>query len=91
MGGDARVLALDEMGIEASRGAACTAGDADPSSVLMAMGLTGEKSRSSLRFSLGKQNTQQDIDRAIAAIPQAIGKLRKSSSFYLTRQELLKK
>jgi cysteine desulfurase len=82
VGGDALVLALDELGVAASRGAACTAGEADPSSVLMAMGLTGEQSRSSLRFSIGKQNTVEDIDRAISALPDAVRRLREASPFY---------
>jgi len=82
VGGDALVLALDELGVAASRGAACTAGEADPSSVLMAMGLTGEQSRSSLRFSLGKQNTAADIENAIAVLPDAVHRLRSASPFY---------
>jgi cysteine desulfurase len=48
----------------------------------MAMGLTGEQSRSSLRFSTGKQNTVEDIDRAIAALPDAVRRLREASPFY---------
>ncbi len=82
VGGDALVLALYELGVAASRGAACTAGETDPSSVLMAMGLTGEQSRSSLRFSLGKQNTDEDIDRAISVLPGAVHRLRGASPFY---------
>ena len=84
VGGDARVMALDELGIAASRGAACTAGEADPSSVLMAMGLTGEQSRSSLRFSLGKLNTSEDIERAISVLPGAVQRLRDTSQFFAT-------
>ncbi len=79
VGGDSLVLALDAFGFAVSRGAACTAGEADPSSVLMAMGLTGEQSRSSLRFSLGKQNTDAEIDRLIAALPSAVATLRAGS------------
>jgi cysteine desulfurase len=80
--GDALVLALDEWGIAASRGSACSAGAADPSSVLMAMGLNGEQSRSSLRFSLGKQNTADEIENAIAAIPGSVKKLREQSAVF---------
>jgi cysteine desulfurase len=82
MGGDALVMALDELGIAASRGSACSAGASDPSSVLMAMGLNGEQSRSSLRFSLGKQNTADEIESAIAAIPGAAKKLREESAVF---------
>ena len=81
VGGDALVLALDDLGIAASRGAACTAGEADPSSVLMAMGLTGEQSRSSLRFSLGKLNTAEDIERTIAVLPAAVRRLREALQY----------
>jgi cysteine desulfurase len=84
VGGDALVMALDELGIAASRGAACTAGEADPSSVLMAMGLTGEQSRSSLRFSLGKLNTGEEIERAISVLPGAVQRLREASQFFAT-------
>ncbi|MGA8730022.1 MAG: aminotransferase class V-fold PLP-dependent enzyme, partial [Terracidiphilus sp.] len=80
-GGDALVLALDEHGIEASRGSACTAGESDPSNVLMAMGLTGEQSRSSLRFSLGKLNTISDIERVVSVLPAAVRRLREKSRF----------
>jgi cysteine desulfurase len=87
VGGDALVMALDELGIAASRGAACTAGEADPSSVLMAMGLTGEQSRSSLRFSLGKLNTGEDIERVISVLPGAVQRLRDASQFFHEEQE----
>jgi cysteine desulfurase len=86
VGGDALVMALDELGIAASRGAACTAGDTDPSSVLMAMGMTGEQSRSSLRFSLGKLNTSEEIDRAISVLPGAVQRLRDASQFFATSE-----
>lgn len=82
VGGDALVLALDELGIAASRGSACSAGAADPSSVLMAMGLNGQQSRSSVRFSLGKQNTADEIENTIAAIPAAVARLREKSAVF---------
>jgi cysteine desulfurase len=81
VGGDALVLALDERGIMVSRGAACNAGEAEPSSVLMAMGVSGERSRSSVRFSLGKMNTGQDIDELLAVLPAAVAGLRAGTSF----------
>ncbi|MGA3161989.1 MAG: cysteine desulfurase family protein [Terracidiphilus sp.] len=86
VGGDALVMALDELGIAASRGAACTAGEADPSSVLMAMGLTGEQSRSSLRFSLGKLNTEEDIEHVISVLPAAVQHLREASQFVASQE-----
>ena len=81
VGGDALVLALDQLGIAASRGSACSAGAADPSGVLMAMGLNGQQSRSSVRFSIGKQNTADEIEQAIALIPGAVAGLRSQSAF----------
>lgn len=81
VGGDALVVALDARGVAASRGAACTSGEADPSSVLMAMGVSGERSRSSLRFSLGKTNSEADIDYLISVLPETVQQLRESSSF----------
>ena len=90
VGGDSLVLALDEVGVIASRGAACTAGETDPSSVLMAMGLTGEQSRSSLRFSLGKQNTPEDVDHAISVLPAVVEGLRQASPFAWTAHEEMK-
>jgi cysteine desulfurase len=87
VGGDALVMALDEQGIAASRGAACAAGAADPSSVLMAMGLTGEQSRSSLRFSLGKLNSSEDVDHLLAVLPEAVRQLREASQHFFATSE----
>lgn len=84
VGGDSLVMALDELGIEVSRGSACSAGAADPSNVLMAMGLTGQQARSSLRFSLGKQNTAAEIDAACAMTVGAVTKLREKSATFWT-------
>ena len=81
VGGDALVLALDERGIAVSRGAACNAGEVEPSSILMAMGLGGDRSRSSVRFSLGKANTEQDIDGLIAVLPDVVRQLRRGFGF----------
>jgi cysteine desulfurase len=86
VGGDALVLALDEQEIAVSRGAACNTGEVEPSSVLMAMGLSGERSRSSVRFSLGKTNTEQDVDRLIAVLPDVVHRLRQKGGFTETGQ-----
>jgi cysteine desulfurase len=79
--GDALVVALDRLGIAASRGAACNAGESEPSGVLMAMGLSSERSRSSVRFSLGKLNTEAEIDRLIEVLPETVRRLRAAHSF----------
>ncbi len=83
---DALVLALSEQNIAASRGAACNSSEADPSSVLMAMGLSGERSRSSVRFSLGKANSAQDVDTLISVLPKTVRRLRETSAFLSTSQ-----
>ncbi|MFP5225993.1 MAG: cysteine desulfurase family protein [Acidobacteriota bacterium] len=80
VGGDALVMALDEVGISASRGSACAAGGGDPSGVLIAMGLTGEQARSSLRLSLSKQNTSAEIEDVLAALPACVRRLREKSA-----------
>jgi cysteine desulfurase len=86
VGADVLVNALSERGVAASRGAACTPGEAEPSSVLMAMGLSGERSRSSIRFSLGKANSEQDIEYLISILPEIVRQLRNASSFNSTSQ-----
>jgi len=75
-GGNALVLALDEKNIAVSRGSACHAGEDTPSSVLMAMGLSGERSRSSLRLSLGKMNCEEDIEYLLSVLPGAVERVR---------------
>lgn len=84
-GGDALVVALDELGIAVSRGSACSAGGGDPSGVLIAMGLTGEQSRSSLRLSLGKQTTAAEIDAVLAALPPCVSRIRENSMAFCNR------
>jgi cysteine desulfurase len=83
--GDSLVLALDRQGIAVSRGAACMAGDSNPSSVLMAMGVSGERSRSSIRISMGKLNQEFEIEQLIVALPEAVRQLRAARSFQSSR------
>ena len=75
-GGEALVIALDLQGISCSTGAACSSGAVAPSHVLTAIGLSPERARSSLRFSLGRPTTPEQIDRAIAIIPAIVERLR---------------
>lgn len=70
------LMLLDERGICCSAGSACTSGSVHPSHVLKAMGFTNERARGSLRFSFGRFNSDQDIETAIAVVPQVIEKLR---------------
>jgi cysteine desulfurase len=80
--GEAMVIALDLKGLSVSTGAACSSGAIEPSHVLTAMGLSPERARASIRFSLGKQNTADDIDFALELIPEAVTRLRELSPVY---------
>lgn len=74
--GESILLNLDMLGFAASTGSACTSGSVDPSHVLVAMGLPPEWSHGSLRLTLGKENTEEDVEMIIAALPGIIEKLR---------------
>ncbi len=80
--GEAFVIALDLKGLAVSTGAACSSGALEPSHVLTAMGLSGDRARASLRFSLGKQNTSEDVDFALRLVPETISRLRELSPVY---------
>ena len=80
--GEALVIALDLKGLAVSSGAACSSGAIEPSHVLLAMGLPHQRARASIRISLGKQTTQEDIDFAIKVIPETVVRLREISPVY---------
>jgi cysteine desulfurase len=80
--GEAMVIALDLKGLAVSTGAACSSGAVEPSHVLIAMGLRPEQGRASLRFSLGKQNTEEEIDFALALVPETVARLRELRPAY---------
>jgi cysteine desulfurase len=80
--GEALVIALDLKGLAVSTGAACSSGAIEPSHVLTAMGLPPEIARASLRFSLGKQNTPDDVEFALDLVPQTVARLRELSPVY---------
>jgi len=80
--GEAMVIALDLKGLAVSTGAACSSGAIEPSHVLTAMGLPPERARASIRFSIGKHNTEADIDFALSVIPQTVARLRELSPTY---------
>ncbi len=80
--GEAMVIALDLKGLAVSTGAACSSGAIEPSHVLVAMGLSSDRARSSVRFSLGKQNNDGDIDVAIALVQEIVVRLRDLSPKY---------
>ncbi len=80
--GEALVIALDMKGLAVSGGSACASGASEPSHVLTAMRVPTERARASLRFSLSKLTTTEDVDFAIEIVPQAVAKLRELSPFY---------
>lgn len=74
--GESILLNLDMLGIAASSGSACTSGSVEPSHVLIALGLSSDWSHGSLRLTLGKKNTQEDIDYVLSVLPGIVEKLR---------------
>jgi len=79
--GEAILLMLDKYGICASSGSACTSGSLEPSHVLRAMGVPFTAAHGSIRFSLSRYNTEEEVDYAIEIMPQIVNKLRKLSPF----------
>ncbi len=77
--GEALVIALDLKGLAISTGAACSSGAIEPSHVLLAMRRTPEQARASIRFSLGKQNSTEDIEFALSVVPETVARLRELS------------
>lgn len=76
--GDALLLLLDAAGVAVSTGSACSAGVAQPSHVLLAMGADPAVARSSLRFTLGHTSTRADVDALVAALPAAVDRARRA-------------
>ncbi len=76
---EALVIALDLKGLAVSTGAACSSGALEPSHVLTAMGVRPERAKASIRFSLGKQNTTEDVDYALRLIRETVARLRELS------------
>ncbi|MEU0552983.1 cysteine desulfurase family protein [Dactylosporangium sp. NPDC006015] len=78
--GDALLLLLDAQGIACSTGSACSAGVAQPSHVLIAMGAGDAEARSSLRFTLGHTSTEADVDALVAALPAVVERARRAGA-----------
>lgn len=78
--GETVLLSLDMQGVAASAGSACTTGNAAPSHVLLAMGKTEEQARSSIRFSVGLTNDQDQIDDAVDALADTVQRIRELSA-----------
>jgi len=71
------ILALDLSGVGVSSGAACSSGSLEPSHVLTAMGLPRERVMSSVRFSLGRTTTREEIERVLEVLPQIVERIRR--------------
>ena len=80
--GESTCLNLDLEGICISTGSACSSSDAEPSHVLLGIGLSHEQARSSLRFTLGRLTTAEDIDRVLDVLPRSVARLRAISPLY---------
>ena len=74
--GESMAIGLDMEGIAASTGSACTSHDLEPSHVLLALGLPGVLARGSLRFSLGRETTEEEIGRVLEVLPRIVARLR---------------
>lgn len=77
--GESILLMLDSYGIMASSGSACTSGSLEPSHVLLALGLTHETAHGSLRLTMGKDNTREEVDKVLEVLPPIIKNLRMMS------------
>jgi cysteine desulfurase len=84
--GDALLLLLDAQGIACSTGSACSAGVAQPSHVLLAMGAEDDRARSSLRFTLGHTSTAEDIEALVAVLPGAVDRARRAGAVERARR-----
>ena len=74
--GESILLSLDLFGIAASTGSACTSGSVEPSHVLVALGLSPAWQRGSLRLTLGKENTREDVEKVLSVLPGVVEKVR---------------
>lgn len=77
--GESMCLNLDMEGICASTGSACSSGSLEPSHILLALGVSHERAHGSLRFTLGKWTTEEDIDRVLEVLPRVVARLRAMS------------
>jgi cysteine desulfurase len=80
--GEGMLLSLDMQGIAASSGSACSTGSAEPSHVLVAMGVPPSAAHGSVRMTLGRENTEEDVDRVLEVLPGLVERLRAMSPLY---------
>ncbi|WP_076792476.1 cysteine desulfurase family protein [Chlorobium sp. KB01] len=81
--GEAVLLYLDLEGIAVSTGSACASGSLDPSHVLLATGVDAERAHGSIRFSMGRESTMQEVDYLLDVLPGTINKIRNMSTAYI--------
>ncbi len=86
---EALVIALDLKGLSVSGGSACQSGATEPSHVLTAMGLSPARARASIRFSLSKLTTEEEVDQALSLVPTAVARLRDLSPTYKNAESAL--
>jgi cysteine desulfurase len=82
--GESMVLNLDLEGICASTGSACSSASLEPSHVLLALGLSPEQAHGSLRFTLGRENSEEDVERVLKVLPGIVARLRAMSPLLKT-------
>ncbi|UCE43933.1 MAG: cysteine desulfurase NifS [Candidatus Bathyarchaeota archaeon] len=86
--GESLILGLDMVGVQVSSGSACTSKTLEPSHVLLAMGLAHEEAHGSLVFTMGKQNSEEDVEYVLEVLPGVVKRLREISP--LTPKEMLR-
>ena len=87
--GEAIMLMMNEYGICASSGSACTSKSLDPSHVILAIGLPYEAAHGSLRFTLGKESTEEDVNKVLEVLPDIVDKLRRISPVNVNVQHII--
>ena len=87
--GEALLIALDIKGMAVSTGSACSSGAVEPSHVLLEMGRTRDEAKSSVRFSFGRYNSEDEVDQLVEAVAASVRQLRRSAQKSLTRQAQL--
>ncbi|HEX5708010.1 MAG TPA: aminotransferase class V-fold PLP-dependent enzyme, partial [Pyrinomonadaceae bacterium] len=80
--GEGLLINLDMQGVAVSTGSACSSGSLEPSPVILALGRDDEMARGSIRFSIGKDTTDEDIDYVLEVLPRAVERLRELSPLY---------
>ena len=88
--GESILLHLDSKGIAASSGSACTSKSLDPSHVIVATGMPYEIAHGSIRFTLGRKTTEEEVDKVLGVLPGIVESLRKISPFKLDFDEVTK-